>query len=138
MKSFKYFSFLMTIMVAISLCIAIQSCSKEDDEKFNYPLETLYGTWEINEVKTSESGSYTTWRLKTTTATFNNDGSYSGRGYFGNGSGTYKAVDNTITTYVNEKVYIVYTVLSLTGSTAELKMSQPNSDKFLWIKCVKR
>ena len=76
--------------------------------------------------------------MRATSATFNSDGTYSGSGYFGNGSGTYTAKGNTITTFVSGQVYIVYTVLSLNGSTAELKMTMPGSDETLWIKCVKR
>ena len=115
------------------------SCSSDDDDNdFNYPKESLYGTWKISEVKMSESSTYTSWPMKETTATFNSDGTYSGSGYFGNGSGTYSAKGNTITTYVSGNVYIVYTVLSLNGSTAELKMKSPISDEVLWIKCVKK
>lgn len=127
-----------TLMAAV-FSISITSCSKDDDDNdFNYPKESLYGTWKISQVKMSESGSYTNWPMKETIAKFNADGSYSGSGYFGDGSGTYTAKGNTITTYVNGKVYIVYTVLSLSGSTAELKMTMSGSDEALWIKCVKK
>ena len=135
----KYLFNLMALMMVAVLSVGMSSCSKDDDgDDFNYPKESLYGTWKISEVKMSESGSYISWPMKTTTATFNSDGTYSGSGYFGNGSGTYTAKDNTITTYVSGKVYIVYTVLSLNGSTSELKMNQSGSDEVLWIKCVKR
>lgn len=133
-----YLSMMTTLMVAI-LSVGFASCSKDDDaDDFNYPKETLYGTWKMSEVKMSETGSYVSWPMQATSATFNSDGTYSGRGYFGNGSGTYTAKGNTITTYVEGQVYLVYTVLSLTGSTAELKMTKPGSSETLWIKCVKR
>ena len=135
----KYLFNLMALMMVAVVSSIVSSCSKDDDgNDFNYPKESLYGTWKISEVKMSESGSYVSWPMKATTATFNSDGTYSGSGYFGNGSGTYTAKGNTITTYVSGKVYIVYTVLSLNGSTAELKMTKPGSDEVLWIKCVKR
>lgn len=134
----KYFYNLMTLMMVAVLSVGVSSCSKDDDDDFNYSKESLYGTWKISQVKMSESGSYVSWPMKATTATFNSDGTYSGSGYFGNGSGTYTAKGNTITTYVSGNVYIVYTVLSLNGSTAELKMTKPGSDEVLWIKCVKR
>ena len=134
----KYLLNLVTIMFVGFLCVNTSSCSSDkDEESFNYPMESLYGTWKISEYKTTESGSYTSWQLKTTTATFNSNGTYSGSGYFGNGSGTYTTKGNTLTTYVNGNVYIVYTVLSLSGSTAELKMTQPGSSDVLWVKCVK-
>jgi len=135
----KYYLNMMTALMVAILSVGFASCSSDDDDDdFNYPKESLYGTWKMSEVKMSENDSYISWPMKATTATFNSDGTYSGSGYFGNGSGTYTAKGNTITTYVSDKVYIVYTVLSLSGSTAELKMTMPNSDKTLWIKCVKR
>jgi hypothetical protein len=134
----KYLYFV-AIMVGTMFCFGFSSCSSNDDiNDFNFPKESLYGTWKISEVKMPESSTYTSWPMEETTATFNSDGTYSGRGYFGNGSGTYSAKGNTITTYVSGNVYIVYTVLSLNGSTAELKMESPNSEEILWIKCVKK
>jgi len=135
----KYYLNMLTALMVAILSVGFASCSSDDDDDdFNYPKESLYGTWKMSEVKMSETGSYISWPMKATTATFNSDGTYSGSGYFGNGSGTYTAKGNTITTYVSGKVYIVYTVLSLSGSTAELKMTMPNSDEILWIKCVKK
>lgn len=137
MKKF-YLNMMTALMVAV-LSVGFASCSSDDDDDdFNYPKESLYGTWKMSEVKMSENDSYISWPMKTTTATFNSDGTYSGSGYFGNGSGTYTAKGNTITTYVSGQVYIVYNVLSLSGSTAELKMTMPGSDEIIWIKCVKR
>lgn len=126
-----------TLMVAV-LSVGFVSCSSDDDDDFNYSKEVLYGTWQMSDVKMSESGSYIKWPFQTTTATFKSDGTYSGSGYFGNGSGTYTAKGNSITTYVGGKVYMVYTVLSLTGSTSELKATLPNSNETIWIKCLKR
>ena len=135
----NYLQMLVVLMTAI-LSVGIMSCSKDDDggSSFNYPIEDLYGTWKISQMKTSESSSYKNWILTTTTATFYSNGTYSGHGYFGNGSGTYTAKGNTITTFVEGQVYITYTVLSLSGSTVELKLSQPGSSSVLGVKCVKQ
>lgn len=132
----KYYLNLLALMVVTILSLHLSSCGNDDDD-FDYPKESLYGTWKMSEVKMSETGSYITWSLKPTTATFKSDGTYYGNGYFGNGTGTYSAKGNTITTFVNGEVNLVYTVLSLSGSTAELKMSIPGSTEMLWIKCVK-
>ena len=135
----KYYLNMMTTLMVAILSFGFVSCSSDDgDGDFNYPKESLYGTWKMSEVKMSENGSYISWPMEATTATFNSDGTYFGSGYFGNGSGTYTAKGNTITTYVSGQVYIVYTVLSFNVSTAELKMTTPGSDEKLWIKCVKR
>ena len=47
-----------------------------------------------------------------TYATFNSDGTYNGRGYFGNGSGTYKISGNTIICYIEGEEYLsnVYSI----------------------------
>ena len=130
---------MMTALMVMILSFGFVSCSSDDDDDdFNFSKESLYGTWRMSEVKMSENGTYIDWPMRATSATFNSDGTYSGSGYFGNGSGTYTAKGNTITTYVSGQVYIVYTVLSLNGSTAELKMTMPGSDETLWVKCVKR
>lgn len=130
---------MMTALMVMILSLGFVSCSSDDDDDdFNFSKESLYGTWRMSEVKMSENGTYIDWPMRATSATFNSDGTYSGSGYFGNGSGTYTAKGNTITTFVSGQVYIVYTVLSLNGSTAELKMTMPGSDETLWIKCVKR
>lgn len=135
----KYYYCMMTALTVMILSLGFVSCSSDDDDDdFNFSKESLYGTWRMSEVKMSENGTYISWPMRATSATFNSDGTYSGSGYFGNGSGTYTAKGNTITTYVSGQVYIVYTVLSLSGSTAELKMTMPGSDETLWIKCVKR
>lgn len=133
----NYLNMMIALFVAI-VCVGFVSCSSDDDDDFDYSKEKLYGTWKMSEVKMSENGSYIAWPMKTTTATFNSDGTYSGSGYFGNGTGTYTAKGNKITTFVGGEVYIVYTILSLSGSTAELKMNMPGSTETLWIKCVKR
>lgn len=135
----KYYLSMLTVLMVAILSVGVISCSKDDDNNsFNYSMETLYGTWKISKMKMSEGGSYTNWVLTPTTATFNSNGTYSGYGYFGNGSGTYSAKGNTITTYVGGEVYVVYTVLSLSGSTVELKMSLPDSNETIWVMCVKQ
>lgn len=123
-------------LMAILLPFVFSSCGDDKDE-FNYPLETLYGTWQISGVKTSESGSYISWPYETTTATFSSNGSYVGRGYFGNGSGTYKAKGNRITTYVDGETYLIYDVISLSGNTCELKVTSQDGSASVYLKCTK-
>lgn len=98
-------------------------------------MESLYGTWNISENKVLESTPYYPWEFAKTSATFNSDGTYKGKGVYGNGSGTYTVNGNTITTYVDDEVYIVYTLISLKDDVAELKLD--TGETVLWIKCVK-
>ena len=69
---------------------------------------------------------------------FNSDGTYSGRGYFGNGSGTYTAKGKTIITYVNGKEYLRYEVKSLSNNIAELSMTVDGSGETLEVKAMKK
>lgn len=131
MKKFLYLALLPLMMLMMTLT----SCSKDDDsplDGFDYPAETLYGTWKI----TKAAG--LTWRYETTTATFNSDGSYVGKGYFGNGSGTYTAKGKTISCYVSGKLYCTYEVNSLSETTVELKMTAPDSSTSLTLTCTKQ
>lgn len=52
--------------------------------------------------------------------TFNSDGAFSGEGYLGNGSGKYRLYGKTITTYIDGKVYITYTVNDLSSGVANI------------------
>lgn len=122
-----FFSFFLVLFA--SMTISLSSCSSDDD-KFNYPLETLYGTWSIQRVNVSGK-----WYDVTTypytkfgaSITFYENGKYYGSGYFGTGSGTYKLSGNKITTYYNGEVYMTYTVKSLTDDTANMIMDDGSS-----------
>ena len=111
------------------------SCSKDDEPTFDYDLNMIYGTWVLDEVDTGSG--YQNWILEETSATFKKDGSYYGKGYFGNGSGTYTAEGKTIKCFVGGKEYIKYDVLDLNGNKCELRMYMSGSEKDIKIKCVK-
>ena len=126
----KHLFLLLTLVVAT---VAFVSCSNDDDD--NQYNSDLVGTWKITEVKTSQSGSYIDWPFKTTYATFKSDGTYYGSGYFGNGSGTWSIKGNTLNTYVGGELYASYEIITVTSTTAELKMSMDGES--IWIKCKK-
>lgn len=131
MKS--YIKFLAFAMVAI-LSLSFVSCS--DDDADSPYVSDIVGTWKLTEVKTSASGSYISWPFQATYASFNSDGTYTGRGYFGNGSGTWNLKGNTVTTYVDGELFFTYEIISVSGSNAELKMSTDGES--IWIKCKKQ
>lgn len=138
--------FLLTAIAIIGMVLAFSGCSKDDEPKngFDYPLETLYGTWRITHVEQKDGSmfdvttSVAEMAFKPTYATFNADGTYSGRGFFGNGSGTYKAKGKTISCFIDGTEYLKYDVLSLSGRQCELKMYESGSSSSIKIRCKKQ
>ena len=102
MKKFLSMTLLFTAMF-----LTFSACSSDDDD-FDYPMDTLYGSWEGISINVNGGWVNITEYPYTKFAfsiKFNSDGTYSGRGYFGNGSRTYTAKGKTIITYVNGKEY---------------------------------
>ena len=131
---------MLSMMLIMASLVGFTSCSEEDDG-FDYPLETLYGTWSGTDVyvdgKWYDITSYWYSDLQFS-ITFYKNGNYYGKGYFGNGSGTYTASGNTIRTYVNGKPYYVYEVVSLSNDKAHLYMGMDGSNEKLQIKVKKQ
>jgi hypothetical protein len=147
----KYFM----ILVAALLVACVSSCSKSDDDNSSEPsfvtnptfnMNDLYGTWKIEKISANGYDYYdfdsfvkeTYGYTKSTTATFNKNGSYEGYGYFGNGSGTYDVSGDLITTYIGGSVYYRYKVISESSSTCKLLMSDTKSSKELYLICNKK
>lgn len=101
----------------------LSSCSKDANkvnlEDFDYPGDVLFGTWEAVML----DGEPWPSEYPTTTATFCEDGTYYGKGAYGNGSGTYTASGKTIKCYVGGDFYCKYDVQELSGSRAKLSMT---------------
>lgn len=119
-----------------TLCLALFSCSNDEPAKFNYDIKLLIGTWRVIKFGDINVTTYPgSAAFDPTYATFYSDGTYAGRGEFGNGSGTYTAVGNTITTYVNKQQYLKYDVIKLSKDTCDLTMS--DSSGSVNIRCKK-
>lgn len=133
---------LFSLILLCTACILIfPSCSKEDSEDFDYPMETLYGTWEGTDMKVEDTWIDLTNILYSKfsfSITFHSDGTYYGKGYFGNGDGTYKAIGNMIYTYVDDEEYYSYKIKSLDNNKAELLMGVTGSDDWIEIKVEKK
>lgn len=84
------------------------------------PLEHLYGKWYSTHYLTSSG--WTEISHTTFTATFYPDGSYSGSGILGSGSGTYTVNGRIITTYINGEEFYKYDIIEFTNTTAHLKV----------------
>ena len=112
----------------VCLGLIVTSCSKS---KFNYPMESLYGKWNVTDIRLDNGWiditvyPYTKFGMQ---ITFYSDGTFYGSGYFGNGSGTYEAEGNIIQTYLNGEEYFRYQVKSLSNTKAELTMFDRSGD----------
>lgn len=111
------------------LTISFIGCSDDDDSEYK---DAIIGTWELTQI---EFGGGWTSIPRRTYATFNSDGTYNGRGYFGNGSGTYKIFGNTIICYIEGEEYVRYDIIELNSNSCTLNM-KIGSEEFK-IKCIK-
>lgn len=126
------------MLLFATMCFVLSSCSKDDD--FDYPLETLYGKWVGTGINVNNEWIDITTYPYTKFAfsiKFNSDGSYYGDGYFGYGSGTYKAKGNVIKTYIDGEEYAKYNIISLTSNTAEVRMSMGGSSETIELRLKK-
>lgn len=121
------------------------ACSKSDDNPTtNFPLENLYGTWRITEVEQSDGTMFNVTSdlaeayFEPTYATFNKDNTFSGRGYFGSGSGTYKAEGSFITCYVEGVEFLKYEIEGFSNTECVLKIHKKGSSKTIKVKCTKQ
>lgn len=122
------------LFILAVLPMFLMSCSDDDDNvvaDFTYG-DAIFGTWEIKKLGVLN------WPYKTTTATFNSDGTYSGSGYFGNGSGTYTAKGNEVSCYIDGELYVKYVIKSLDGNTAIMDMYADEDTSLSNLTCEKR
>lgn len=133
MKRINFFNWSLMLVVLVS-GLVVTGCSEDEEDKFNYPLETLYGTWIGTGIYMESDGTWidptSSWMYEDLefSITFYENGKYYGKGFFGTGSGTYKTKGNTITTYVDGEMYLYYKVTSLTNNKAELTMYDGSGD----------
>lgn len=57
-------------------------CSDDDEKKIPDEMKNIYGTWVLNQVDTGNGDGYVDWPMKETSATFNEDGTYSRKWIF--------------------------------------------------------
>lgn len=126
----KFLPFLTVLLVAF-FAFTLTSCGSDDDDN-NSPFATsdVVGTW-VTTAYQAEDG---TWIDLTSSlyasvrayAKFNSDGTYTGWGALGNGSGTWKLSGTTLTTYVDGTVYITYKNIVVNGNEMSGTMVQGN------------
>lgn len=140
----KQLKFLGLIMLMILSATSFVSCSDDDDDDNSEIAIMIVGKWRITKVEQKDGSMYDVTTtiaekvFKPTYATFESDGTYYGKGYFGTGSGTYKVRGNKIYTYVGGEEYIIYTVESYTSTRAILVMSMTGSDATIRVQVDKQ
>lgn len=106
----------------------ILGCGKDGEIGPESPYKSsIVGTWELTHFNGISVASMPDVFTKTTTITFGNDGSYLGRGIFGDGSGTYVLTGSTVKTYIDGELYHTYEIISLSGNVVEAKMTDSSS-----------
>ncbi len=125
------------MLLLATMMVWLPSCSKDDDDPDDIKTQMI-GTWDATAVKFSDSDwvDITNYPTMSLSITFNKDGSYSGRGALGNGSGTYTVSGRTIKTYVDGELYGTYYVKTLSGNYAELTLTMDSSS--MEIKATRR
>lgn len=127
---------LFIVLAVLTMGVCCSSCSNDDEEeKFAYPMETLYGTWHLTEAQISGVvwTDVTDWNMF---ITFNPDGSYTINDIMGKVYGTYKASGKTIIAYVDKKEYQRYVIKSITGNHMDGTMIDNGSS--MNIKAIKK
>lgn len=131
----------MTFILMAVMAVVFASCEKEGDDDNSTDYETLIiGTWKVTHAEfdgvfidiTVPPASEI---ISETTATFRTDGTYTGEGYLGDGSGTYEIKGNTVITYYAGEEFIKYEIISINGNECILIMRA--DDQSIKIKCKK-
>lgn len=109
------------MLLASALCFS--SCSKDNDENdFNWPMEDIYGTWDITHIKANgqwheiTDPAYSSLRAS---GTLYSNGKFKFTDAVGSGEGTYTASGNKIKVKAG-KLYIEYVIVSLKNNRAEV------------------
>lgn len=115
--------YLMLFVVVATLI----GCSKDEKEPESPYKTSIVGTWELTHFNGSAVSSMPEVFNRETTITFGSNGSYSGQGIFGNGSGTYSLSGSIAKTYIDGELYHTYDVISIKDNVVEAKMTDASS-----------
>lgn len=127
--------------MAVICAVTFTGCEKDEQESFKFDIENLYGTWQGIAIQSNGEWIDITQPPHTNLAfsvVFYENGTYSGSGYFGNGSGTYKAEGDMIYTYIDGEELYRYKVHSISNGIAEVSMGIAGDNTTLEIKLQKK
>ena len=129
------------LLRAVICAVTFMGCEKDEQESFKFDIENLYGTWQGIAIQSNGEWIDITQPPHTNLAfsvVFYENGTYSGSGYFGNGSGTYKAEGDMIYTYIDGEELYRYKVHSISNGIAEVSMGVAGDNITLEIKLQKK
>ena len=114
-----------------------QGNTNTNTNDFSLNREDIIGCWQVIQAKYSEDAKMTDWEFEDTYAEFKDNGLYEGKGYFGNGQGTFSVEGNVITTKIDNVPFIVYEVTALEDEQAELTATLQSNKQKIWMVCKK-
>lgn len=143
---------LISYLLILALPALLLACSKgnevassgSDDQteqgntnNFSLNRDEIIGCWQVIQAKYSEDAKMTDWEFEDTYAEFKDNGLYEGKGYFGNGQGTFSVEGNVITTKIDNVPFIVYEVTAIEDDKAELTATLQSNKQKIWMVCQK-
>lgn len=95
----------------------------------------LYGEWEIAKAKYAPDATMTEWDQKPTYFTFNENGIYEGKGFYGDVKGVYTLQDNVIKVLIDNVTYAEYKVLAQAEDALTVRASFTSTPSMVWMEC---
>lgn len=139
--------FFFIIMTTLSACIMLASCDNknnlEEKPEDNEPgvaevgRSLLYGDWNVVMAKYTQDATMTRWEQKETSFTFNENGLYEGKGYYGDVKGIYTIKGGIITVLIDNVTYAEYKVLAQSEESLTLCVSFTTTPSKVWLQCTK-
>src|SRR5690606_4017732 len=126
---YQYYEIMKKQLLILFVSVAtLVGCGKDGEKEPESPYKSsIVGTWELTHFNGASVESMPEVFNQTTTITFGSNGSYSGKGVFGNGSGTYELSGSTARTYIDGELYHTYEIISLSGDVVVAKMTDSSS-----------
>ena len=135
------YKILYSIFSIVTAGLLLIGCNPSGDEWDNEPgvaeinRALLYGEWEIYKAKYAPDASMTEWGEKPTYFTFNENGLYEGKGYYGDVKGIYTIQGNVIKVLIDNVTYAEYKVLEQAEDALTVRATFTSTPSKVWMEC---
>ena len=135
------YKILYSIFSIVTAGLLLIGCNPNGDEWDNEPgvaevnRALLYGEWEINKAKYAPDATMTEWGEKPTYFTFNENGLYEGKGYYGDVKGIYTIQGNVIKVLIDNVTYAEYKVLEQAEDALTVRATFTSAPSKVWMEC---